>query len=87
MIPLQFYPPKYDIFEKLSAINTSPIEIIEHCGLALIANPLWCPLYKVFNTIFEIGHFSFFLGLGFHFIKCLIPYLKLGIFLFFRLKI
>ena len=71
--PAPELPPKEDIFEKLSQINTSPIEVAKlcrdikksnasHCGipgkfLAIIATPISFPLYKVFNNIFEIGYF------------------------------
>ena len=66
--PAPVLPPKENIFEKLSSINTSPIEVAKlcrdikksnssHCGvpgkfLALIATPISFPLYKVFNNIF-----------------------------------
>ena len=71
--PAPELPLKEDIFEKLSQINTSPIEVAKlcrdvkksnssHCGipgkfLAIIATPISFPLYKVFNNLFEIGYF------------------------------
>ena len=71
--PAPDLPPRNDIFEKLDSINTSPIEVAKlcrdikkscssHCGvpgkfLALIATPISFPLYRMFNNIFEIGHF------------------------------
>ena len=71
--PAPELPPKEDIFEKLSKINTSPIEVAKlcreikksnasHCGipgkfLAIISTPISFPLYKVFNNLFEIGYF------------------------------
>jgi hypothetical protein len=65
--------PRNDIFENLSSINTSPIEVAKlcrdikkssssHCGvpgkfISLIATPISFPLYKMFNNLFEVGHF------------------------------
>ena len=60
----------------LNSLNTSPIEVAEflrkikkskssYCGvsglfLATIATPISFPLYKVFNNLFEVGHFPDF---------------------------
>ena len=71
--PAPDLPPRDDIFENLSNINTSPIEVAKlcrdikkssssHCGvpgkfIALIATPISFPLYRMFNNLFEIGHF------------------------------
>ena len=57
----------------LYSLNTSPIEVAEiirnikkskssYCGvpghfLSLIATPISFPLYKIFNNLFEAGHF------------------------------
>ena len=70
--PPPVFPPNENIFEKLSSINTSPIEVAKlcrnikkfnssHCGvpgkcLVLIATPISFCLYKVFTNMFEIGH-------------------------------
>ena len=64
---------KDDIISPLNSINTSPIEVAEiirktkksnssYCGvpgkfLALIATPVSFPLYRIFNNLFQIGHF------------------------------
>ena len=71
--PAPVLPPRNDIFENLSSINTSPIEVAKlcrdikkssssHCGvpgkfISLIATPISFPLYKMFNNLFEVGHF------------------------------
>ena len=66
-------PPRNDIFSTLSNLNTSPIEVAKiirnlkksnssHCGvpakfLSFISTPVSFPLYRLFNNLFEIGHF------------------------------
>ena len=65
--------PKDSIFSCLEQINTSPIEVAKllreikksnssHCGipgkfLSMIATPVSFPLYRLFNNLFEVGHF------------------------------
>ena len=71
---------KQEVFEGLSKINTSPIEVAKlcrdikksnssQCGipgkfLALVATPISFPLYKMFNNIFEIGYFPDIFKIG-----------------------
>ena len=78
--PAPELPPRDDIFEKLGQINTSPIEVAKlcrdikksnssHCGipgkfLAIIATPISFPLYKIFNNLFDIGHFPDIFKIG-----------------------
>ena len=71
--PAPDLPPKENIFESLSIFNTSPIEVAKlcrdikksngsHCGvpgkfLSLISTPISFPLSRLFNNLFEAGHF------------------------------
>ncbi len=71
--PIPILPEKNDITSSLDNINTSPIEVARlirnikksnasHCGipgkfLSLIATPISFPMYRLFNNLFEIGHF------------------------------
>ena len=70
---IPFLDKKENIFSELSNINTSPIEISKiirtlkksnqsHCGvpakfLSLIATPVSFALSRMYNNLFEIGHF------------------------------
>ena len=72
--PAPDLPPKESIFETLSNFNTSPIEVAKlcrdikksnssHCGipgkfLSLISTPISFPLSRLYNNLFEIGHFQ-----------------------------
>ena len=65
--------PNENIDLAFKFINTSPIEVAKiirnikksnssHCGipgkiLSLIATPVSFPLYRLFNNLFEVGHF------------------------------
>ena len=71
--PAPDLPPKDEILESLSSFNTSPIEVAKlcseikksigsHCGIpgnffSLIATPISFPLSRLFNNLFEDGHF------------------------------
>ena len=78
--PAPVLAPKDSVFEKLSTINTSRIEVAKfcrdikksnssHCGipgkfLALISTPISFPLCRMFNNMFEIGHFPEIFKMG-----------------------
>ena len=71
--PVPNLEPNENITSAFKFINTSPIEVAKiirnikksnssHCGipgkiLSLIATPVSFPLYRLFNNLFEVGHF------------------------------
>ena len=71
--PVPPLPEKDNIFTNLNVINTSRLEVAKlcrdikksnssYCGvpgkfLALISTPISFPLCRIFNNLFEIGHF------------------------------
>ena len=64
---------KFDVLSELSSINTSPLEVGKiirdikkshqsYCGvpgkfLSLISTPISFPMSRMFNNMFEVGHF------------------------------